>query len=191
MIPALTDLAQPAARPERVRHIRILSRGLGYMCMCLAIVLPAGLLAYWLVTPDEAVLLGGRLPGIVVHPIGWSVRLGAMVISLVPLALLVWGLMRARQCFEIFALGRFFPFEAIHCLRDLAIAVFASTLLKPFAGAALSVLLSWQTYAGGKTLVFEVGSDFLLALLVAGLIAVIAWVMSEPAAIADENAQFI
>jgi hypothetical protein len=64
-------------------------------------------------------------------------------------------------------------------------------LLKPVAGAALSILLSWQTYATGKTLVVNFGSDALLALLFAGLIAVIAWVMAEAMAIADENAQFV
>ncbi len=76
-------------------------------------------------------------------------------------------------------------------MRDLAIAVFASTLLKPVAGAALSILLSWRTYATGKTLVVTLSSDALLALLFAGLIAVIAWLIAEAMAIADENAQFV
>ena len=61
----------------------------------------------------------------------------------------------------------------------------------PVGRAALSMLLSWRTYATGKSLVVNLGSDTLLALLFAGLIAVIAWVMAEATAIADENAQFI
>jgi hypothetical protein len=147
--------------------------------------------AYWVVSADDVIHLDARLPGIAVYPIGWAVRLGCMAISALPLACLIWGLLRVRRCFEAFGQGRFFTRENIHGLRDFAIAVFASTLLKPVAGAALSILLSWQTYATGKTLVVNFGSDALLALLFAGLIAVIAWVMAEAMAIADENAQFV
>ena len=184
------DPSQPAA-VQRFRHIRILSRILVYLCGGTSIVLAAALVAYWVVSPDEAIHLDARLPGIAVYPIGWDVRLASMVISALPLACLIWGLLRVRRCFEAFAQGRFFTLENIHGLRDFAIAVFASTLLKPVAGGALSILLSWRTYATGKALVVNFGSDTLLALLFAGVIAVIAWVMAEAMAIADENAQFI
>lgn len=184
------DLSQPAPL-ERFQHIRILSRALAYLCGGISIVLALGLAAYWIVSADETIHLDARLPGIAVHPIGWDVRLASMAISALPLACLIWGLLRARGCFEAFARGHFFTLDNIHRLRDFAIAVFASTLLKPFAGAALSMLLSWRTYATGKSLVVNLGSDTLLALLFAGLIAVIAWVMAEATAIADENAQFI
>jgi len=185
-----SGLSQPAPL-GRFQHIRILSRTLAYLCVGISIVLAAGLVAYWIVSADEVIHLDARLPGIAVHPIGWDIRLASMAISALPLACLIWGLLRVRRCFEAFGQGRFFTLENIHGLRDFAIAVFASTLLKPVAGAALSILLSWQTYATGKTLVVNFGSDALLALLFAGLIAVIAWVMAEAMAIADENAQFV
>jgi len=186
-----SDHSQAAAPRERFQHIRILSRILVYLCIGISIVLAAGLVAYWVVSTDDTIHLDARLPGIAVHPIEWDIRLASMVISALPLACLIWGLLRVRRCFEAFGQGRFFTLENIHGLRDFAIAVFASTLLKPVAGAALSILLSWQTYATGKSLVVNFGSDALLALLFAGLIAVIAWVMAEAMAIADENAQFV
>jgi len=185
-----SGLSQPAPL-GRFQRIRILSRMLAYLCVGISIVLAAGLVAYWVVSTDEVIHLDARLPGIAVHPIGWGIRLASMAISALPLACLIWGLLRVRRCFEAFGQGRFFTLENIHGLRDFAVAVFASTLLKPVVGAALSILLSWQTYATGKTLVVNFGSDALLALLFAGLIAVIAWVMAEAVAIADENAQFV
>jgi hypothetical protein len=185
------DLSRPAPRIEGVQRIQLLSTILGYLCAGISIVLAVGLVVYWIVSADETIHLDARLPGIAVHPIGWDVRLVSLAISALPLACLILGLLRARQCFAAFAQGRFFAIENIHRLRDFAVAVFASTLLKPLAGAALSILLSWRTYATGKTLVVNFGSDSLLALLFAGLIAVIAWVMAEATAIADENAQFI
>ncbi|QDW41184.1 DUF2975 domain-containing protein [Bradyrhizobium sp. KBS0727] len=186
-----SDLSHPVSRLDRVRRIRSVSRVLAYACVGLSIVLTAGLAAYWIVSVDETILLDARLPGIAIRPIGWPVRLASMAISALSLACLIWGLLRARRCFEEFANSRFFTAENVDRLRDLAIAVFASTLLKPFAGAALSILLSWQTYATGKALVINLGSDSLLALLFAGLVAVIAWVMAEAHAIAAENAQFV
>lgn len=100
-------------------------------------------------------------------------------------------MLRARRSFQSFGEGRFFTADNVRALRDLAIAVFASALLKPVAGAILSIMLSWRTYATGKTLAISIGSDSLLSLLFAGLVAVIAWLMAEASAISEENAQFI
>ena len=185
------DLSQPATSLGRLQRVRSLSRILAHLCIGISIVLAAGLAAYWIVSSDETIHLDARLPGIAIYPIGWDIRLASLAISALPLACLIWGLLRVHRCFEAFAEGRFFTLDNVHRLRDLAIAVFASTLLKPFAGAALSILLSWRTYATGKTLVVTLGSDALLALLFAGLIAVIAWLIAEAIALADENAQFI
>ena len=190
----IASTSSDLSRPEsfgRLQRIRILSRILAHLCLGISIVLAAGLAVYWIVSADDVIHLDARLPGIAVRPIGWDIRSASMVISALPLACLIWGLLRVRRCFEAFAEGRFFTLDNIHGLRDFAVAVFASTLLKPVAGAALSILLSWQTYATGKTLVVNFGSDALLAVFFAGLIAVIAAVMAEAMAIADENAQFI
>lgn len=186
-----SDLPQAVASLERSRRVRFFSRMLAHLCVGISIILAAGLAAYWIVSTDETIHLDARLPGIAIHPIGWDIRLASMAISALPLASLIWGLLRLRRCFEAFAEGRFFTLESVHGLRDLAIAVFASTLLKPVVGAALSILLSWRTYATGKSLVVALGSDALLALLFSGLIVVIAWLIAEAIAIADENAQFI
>jgi hypothetical protein len=161
------------------------------LCLVTAIALPAGLLAYWVLTPIEALLREAGLPGVTVQDIGWASRLAAIVISAAPLSCLVWGLVQARRCFGAFAVGRFFAAEAVYGLRGFAIALFASALLWPIAGAALSVLLSWGAGAGKRALVIGVGSDTLLSLLFAGMIVIITWVMTEARSIADENAQFV
>lgn len=176
---------------EHLKRIRGVSRVLASACTFVAIALSVGLLAYWIVSSDEAILVDARLTGIAIHPIGWLVRFASLAISALPLACLIWGLLRVRRCFASFAQGRFFTAENVARLRDLALAMVASTLLKPVAGALLSLILSWQTYATGESVVIHLSSDSLLALLFAGLVAVTAWVMAEANAIADENAQFV
>lgn len=188
---ASSEFSQSGARPKRLARISAVSRVLAHACTGLSIVLSVGLLAYWLVSPDETILLDARLTGIAIHPIGWLVRLASLVISALPLACLIWGLLRVRRCFEAFAEGRFFIAENVRQLRDLAVAVLASTLLKPLIGAVLSIMLSGQTYAQGKALVISLSSDSLLALLFAGIVAVTAWVMAEANSIAEEHAQIV
>lgn len=76
-------------------------------------------------------------------------------------------------------------------MRDFAIAVFAST----FAETSCRCRALGPAPVGGlmrpERPSLSFGSDSLLALLFAGWIAVMAWVMAEAMAIADENAQFI
>jgi len=188
---SLSSELSRSTRPARLARISAISRLLAYACTGISFVLAVGLLAYWLASPDEAILRDAGLTGIAFHPIGWLVRLMALMVSALPLAGLIWGLSRVRRCFNSFAAGRFFTADNVAGLRDLAIAMLASTLLKPLVGALLSILLSWQTYAVGKSVVIAFGSDTLLALLFAGLVAVTAWVMAEANAIADEHAQFV
>lgn len=183
------DLSQPGSGP--LRRIPALSKAMAALCSLTALLLAPGLVAYWLMTPADALLRDAGLPGLTGSGIGWSTRIAGIAISAAPLACLIWGLMQARRCFSAFAGGRFFTVDAVYGLRGFAIGLFASALLKPLAGAALSVLLSWDAGAGQRALVVSVGSDMLLSLLFAGMVAVITWVMAEARGIADENAQFV
>ncbi|MDE1148391.1 MAG: DUF2975 domain-containing protein [Azospirillaceae bacterium] len=111
--------------------------------------------------------------------------------SMVPLGALIYGLLRARRSFEMFARGQAFSSEAIRGLRSFALAVAASSLLKPVVGAALGLLLGATSPGHVRSLVVNFGSDTLLALLFAAMVAVIAWVLLEAADIAAENRQFV
>jgi hypothetical protein len=175
----------------RIKRIRALSGAMAGLCLFAAVALPAAMLFYWFATPAEALLVDARLPYVSPAAIGPGIRLWAGAIALTPVLVLVWGLAQARRCFQAFMAGRFFTIEAIGGLRGFSLALLASALLQPFAGAVLSVLLSWSGPPGTKALAFNVGSDTLIALLFAGTVAVIAWVMTEAIAIADENSQFI
>jgi hypothetical protein len=175
---------------DPLRRVRRLSRGMAILCLLTAVALPLGLLAYWLTMPAEELLRDARLQ-MAGQEIGWMQRLAALVLSAIPLGCLTWGLLQARRCFGAFADGHFFAAEAVYGLRGFAIALFVSALLRPIAGAALSVLLSWGAGPGKRALVIGVSSDVLLSLLFAGMVVVITWVMAEARGLADENAQFV
>jgi hypothetical protein len=194
-LPMTKSASMPAIpadrRSGRAERVRALSRAMAVLCVVTSLVLVAGMLLYWCLAPSSALLAGAQLPVTSAREIGFGVRSLCFIIAMVPLGVLVFGLMSARRSFNAFAAGRFFCVDAVGGLQRFSLAILAETLLKPFAGAALSLLLSAGDPSGTKTLAFSVGSDTLLALVFAGTIAAIAWVMTQAIAIADENAQFV
>lgn len=185
----LTTTGEPS-RAQRTERIRRLSRAMATLCALTSAVLAIAMLIYWIATPSENLLAPLGLPRMTFAEIGTGTRALGFVISMIPLGALIYGLVSARACFNAFAAGQIFSMQTVGKLKAFALAVLASALLKPLAGAALSVLLTWNG-SGPKSLVLNVGSDTLLALIFAGTVAIIAWVMTAAIAIADENAQFV
>lgn len=175
----------------RLNRIRCLSRIMAIICLAASVLLTLAMAIYWATTPTHQLFSHAGLPNVPTRDIDPLGRVLAMGIAIVPLGALIYGLHSARRCFEAFARGQVFTGEPIRQLKRFAIAIAASALLKPFTGAALSVLLSWRGSTSAKTLAFHVGSDTLIALIFAGTVAIIAWVMTEALAIARENQQFV
>jgi hypothetical protein len=187
-------VSAPALEPyrqARLNRIRFFSRMLARGCTLLTLLLTIALLFYWFGATSASIAADAQLPADWLADLGLGRRTIAFVISFLPLACLITALLSARRCFSAFAAGDFFSLEPARGLRDFALGLLASALLKPLSAAALSVLLSLDAPAGQHRLTLGIGSDTILALLAAGTIAVIAWVMTEAAALAEENRQFV
>jgi hypothetical protein len=178
----------PSHRAERIRRLSKIMSGL---YLATSVILTAGTLYYWFATPPADILSAAGLPQTGAENLGFLTRFLAFLVSMMPLAALIWGLRQAQLCFKGFANQQFFTSTTVGRLRAFAMAVFVSTLLQPFAYTALSLILSWVNPVGQRALSIGVSSDMWLGLLFAGTIIVIAWVMTEAIAIADENAQFV
>lgn len=179
------------SRERRLARLRHLSVWMAQGCLASCLALPMAMGAYWLTTPSRALFGAAGLPGVPPMELGLTVRALGFLMAMVPLGALVFGLWNARSCFRDFAAGRLYGLSTLTRLRAFSLGVAASALLKPLAGAALSLLLSWHRGPGEKSLVLTVGSDTLIALLFAGTVAVMAWIMGEAIALSDENQQFV
>lgn len=188
---AVSAQAFEADRQARLNRIRFFSLMLARGCILLALLLTVALLLYWFGASPASIAIDARVPAGWLADLGTGRRAIGFVISFVPLGCLIIALLAARRCFRAFAAGDFFSQEPARCLRDFALGLLTSALLKPFSAAALSVLLSLDAPAGQHRLTLGIGSDTILALLAAGTIAVIAWVMTEAAGLAEENRQFV
>lgn len=179
------------ARDRRLARLRRFSAWMATGCLATCTALPLAMGAYWLTTPSPALFGAAGLPGVPPLELATAVRTMGFLIAMVPLGALIFGLLNARRCFRDFAAGRLYGLSTVRRLRAFALGVAASALLKPVAGAALSLLLSWHRGPGEKSLVLTVGSDTLIALLFAGTVAIMAWVMGEAMALSEENQQFV
>jgi hypothetical protein len=185
------DLTTERSREARMNRIRRVSRTMATACLATSGLLAAAMLLYWTIASARTLFSHAGISNVPVTEIDFSIRALAFGVSMVPLGALIYGLLNARRCFGAFAAGQIFSTEPIRRLEAFSAGVAASALLKPFAGAALSVLLSFNNPAGGKALALNIGSDTLIALIFAGTIATIAWVMTEALDIVDENKLFV
>ena len=177
---------------DPLRHVRRTSRLMVWACWALILLLPAALVGYWAVAGGEQLAGHANLPasaiGAPLQP--WQRLAGALVMGL-PLALLLVGLWQAKRCFEQFAQGRVFTEQATELLRRFAGWVAAAALAAIVASAATSVLLTLHNPPGMRHLALGIGSNHLFTFFFAGLVWLMAAVIGQGQALAEENEGFV
>lgn len=168
--PAVKSAAGPS------RRSRMAFSTLGSAAVCLAALLPSLAIGYWLL--DEAHVAGT-----------YVMRVVAIATALLHILPLSWGLLRLRTCLSQFSAGRPFDAEATAGLRDFALWIALSAVVKPFAGMLFVLAMSWEV--GPRRIAIEISSDVMILALFAGVVAALAWAMQKAALLAEENSQFV
>lgn len=177
---------------DTLARVRRVSRLMSALCVIGMVGLPIALAIVW-ADPWDTDWPYAAVRQLVTNPSAMPdyVPYVGFVITLIPVAAVIFGLARLRDLFRLYAAGRIFAPESARCLKHFAIAVLLQAILQPLTGAALSVLLTLHNPPGQRQLMIGLGSNEFGALVVGGLILVIAWVMGESARIAEENAQIV
>jgi len=118
-------------------------------------------------------------------------RILGFIISMVPVALLMWGLFHLMALFELFRKAVFFSEANARLLHKFAMMLFFSTLASPIARALVSVAVTINNPPGQRAVVVNIESGDLNSLFVATVFLAVAWVMREAHALAQENAEFV
>ncbi len=184
--------ASRAAASGALERVRRISRWMVRACWALLVVLPLALLAYW-ATASEAMLAGhaNLPPQAILAPVAAWQRVAAGLVMALPLGLLLAGVWQARRCFEMFAQGQVFTQQATSLLRRFAGWVAWAALAALLAGAATSVLLTLGNPPGQRQLAIGISSDHVFTLFFAGLVWLMAAVIGEGQALAEENEGFV
>ncbi len=111
--------------------------------------------------------------------------------GVVPVALLSYGLLRARSCFQQFARGDYFTPRAISGLQGFSGGTFLAGVTGVFAAPLASLALTLGSGAGRSSITLNLGSHELLLMLFAAIVWQIAAALVRAAQLAEENAQFV
>ena len=179
---------RPHAAVPPLASLRRISRAMVGACWLILLLLPLALVGYW-ASASDAVLAGhAHLPAEVLQgPLSPWQRWAAGAVMGVPLALLLTGVWQARRCFEMFAQGQVFTAQATHLLRRFAGWVAWAALAALASGVLTSVLLTLHNPPGMRHLVIGAGSDHVFTLFFAGLVWLMAAVIGQGQAMAEEN----
>lgn len=182
----------PAQVVNHLQRIRRISRLMVMACVALITLLPVTLVWYWATTSTPELAAQGNLqPGAIQQPLQVWQRVAAAAVTAVPLALLLMGIWQAKRCFSQFAQGQIFTVQAVDGLRRFAGWVAAAALAAIVAGAVTSVLLTLHNAPGTRQLAVGLSSNHVFTLFFAGLVWLMADVIGQGQALAEENERFI
>jgi len=178
--------------PRRLQNIKRVSRLMAAACLVLIAVLPIGAAGYWVwADTTELAVRADLAPDSIQAPLKvWQRVVGALITG-VPLALMLFGLWQARNCFNLFASGKVFTAQAVQYLRRFSFWVLASTVAGLIVVPAISVLLTYYNEPGTRQLAISFGSDQVFVLFAAGMVWLMAAIIGQGLSLAEENANFI
>lgn len=175
------------------RHaMQRISAYLAWACLLLIVGLPLLVASYWAVADTGLLAVrANMLPLSIQAPVqDWQRVVGALLTG-IPVALMLRGVWEARLCFKQFAVGKVFTAEAVQQLRKFAAWIMGSSLASILIGPALSVVLTINNAPGTQQVAIGIGTDHVLTLLFAAVVWVMASVIAQGQALAEENASFV
>ncbi len=188
-MPPVTFPAAPRADAAKITRISMI---LSWACLGVAVLVPLAVVLSWVLAAPETLDAALRATG--PGPRGdlaWWQRAAGLVLSLIPALLMSRGLWRAQHCFHRFAGGVFFDHGNVADLRAFAGNAFAATIAGLVLKPVIAMLVTLGRPAGQLTLSIGLESAEVFGLLISGTVWVMAHVMAQAIALADENASFV
>ena len=113
------------------------------------------------------------------------------IFSMIPVALMMWGLSYLKALFKLFQKGVFFSEKNAQLLQNFAKMLFFSTLALPVSGVLVSIAVTINNLPGQRAVIFNLGTDELSSFFAAAIFLVLAWVMREASLIRKDSDQLI
>lgn len=124
------------------------------------------------------------------EPDGIFLWLGAAA-GLLPAVALFWALDILRRLFARYRAGDVLTEGSARLIRQAGKALLVLAALKIISQPLQTLLLTWQSPPGSRMVAVEIGQAEVGFVLVAGLLTLIGWAMSEAARATEENRAFV
>lgn len=179
-------------QPIPSARIRRLSLVMAGACLLGLIALPLFICIYWAISAVGDLAGAGSIASTaILAPLRTWQRVACASVTLLSAIPMMLALSHARRCFLLLAAGDYFAATTIGHLRGFAACTFTACFTGFAATPAISVLLTLNNPPGTRLLSLGLSSHDFSGAFVAGMVWVIAAVMSHATALAEENAQFI
>ena len=175
---------------QNLSRVKILSNWI-YRVLSIGIVfIPVYYVSYWFLVNHIArplVAVNTSATPITPYELSTEILAAGFISSLFPLTVLVFVLLNLRKIFLYYKDGVIFSFEHVVLFKRIAKLLFIWVLLSVAYESVKSVLFSLNNPVGERVLSVGFGSEELTVIVVAAFVYVIAWVMDEGRALAEEN----
>jgi Protein of unknown function (DUF2975) len=184
--------AMPTPENVSLHRIRRLSKKLAIACVLVSVLIPVMVIVYWAEAAPAQLAMRVHLAADLIQSeiYVWQRVLGAALTE-IPVVLMIIGLMRARQCFRGFAEGALFTPQAVQALRGFAYWVMWSAIAALAITPLLSICLTFNNAVGARHVAVGIGTDHLLTFFFAAVVWLMANIIQQGHALAEENQSFV
>ena len=188
----MTKNTNPLAQDLPMGRVRRISAAMVWACRALMLLMPLALVGFWLWGPPDRLAAQANLSAsLLMAPLQSWQRMGSALAMALPLGLLLVGVSQAQACFALFAQGEVFSSQTTALLRRFAGWVAAAALAAILASTVVSVLLTLTNPPGMRHLAIGIGSDHVFTLFFAATVWLMAAVIGQGQALAEENQRFV
>ena len=169
--------------------IRRISLRLRACCTLGLVLVPAGLCAFWVFTERSgAAILGAHLPPDVPAGLTPAVRIMACAASMIPAGVVLYALAVLRRLMGLYAAGTIFAPENARAYRGLGRAALLAVPARVLCQTLLTLAMTLPNPPGQRILSIGLEGGDAALLFVGAVVLLVARIMEQGAALAEENA---
>ena len=165
---------------QNQERIRRASHRLRRLLLIVACAIPAVNALVWIyINHLPKIIYSHMLPYFVQIPLPASARIMGFMVTMLPTAVGISGAYYLMRLFHLYEQGQIFRLPNVQCFKKLSRVLIWWFAVGIIHRSILSVALTLHNPPGQRIVTLGIGSPDLTALLLGGILAVIAWVMEE------------
>ena len=165
---------------QNMDRIRRASRRLRRLLLIVACTIPVINAMVWVyINHFPQIIYSHMLPFFVSIPLPASARFMGFLVTMMPAAVAISGAYYLMRLFRLYEQGQIFRPPNVLCFKKLSRVLIWWFAVGILHKSLLSVALTLHNPPGQRIITLGIGSPDLTALLLGGILAVIAWVMEE------------
>lgn len=176
-------------RNIRRQRIVLWSRVLDLLLTAIAIIAPLAVVVVGATMSPAEIAAGADVDPALFPTVTDDKRIAIIVLTVVPVLVLSYGLLRLRTALSAFRKGRYFSRDVFAAFRSFAGALLAATMMRLAVIPLTGLILSASNEKGSFAI--TIGFDTIQSLVLIAGFWLLAWVFTEAAAMEDENRQFV